>query len=372
LDISQYLKLMVEKNASDLFFSVGAPVNIKIDGVTRPINMQPLVTGTSKEMAYSLMNESQIRQFEATLEMNLAISVQAIARFRVNIYRQRGEVAMVVRLIKGKIPSIESLQLPPHLKNMIMVKRGLILIVAASSSGKSTTLAAMIDYRNENQTGHILCIEDPIEFLHLHKKSMVDQREVGIDTESYEAALKNAMREAPDVIMIGEIRDRQTMQHAISYAETGHLCLSTLHSNNANQAIDRIVNFFPEEARPQLLLDLSLNLKAVISQRLITGVDGKLVPAIEILLKTPYIAELIHKGNMDEIKAAMAKNTDLGMCTFDQSLFDLYKSGKITLDEALRNADSRNDLALRIRLTSDEFHPDIAGLSLSEDTSGRP
>lgn len=368
MDIFQYLRLMVEKSASDLFFSVGAPINIKIDGVARPINMQPLVPGAVKEMAYSLMNESQIRQFEATQEMNLAISVPDVARFRVNVYHQRGEVAMVVRLLKSKIPSVESLGLPLHLEKLIMIKRGLVLVVGASGSGKSTTLASMIDYRNENQTGHILCIEDPIEFLHQHKKSVVDQREVGIDTETYEAALKNAMREAPDVIMIGEIRDRQTMQHAIAYAETGHLCLSTLHSNNANQAIDRIVNFFPEEARPQLLLDLSLNLKAVISQRLIPGVDGKLVPAVEILLNTPYIADLIHKGNMDEIKAVMAKSTELGMCTFDQSLFDLYKSGKITVDEALRNADSRTDLALRIRLSAPEFNPDITGLALSDDT----
>ena len=367
MDTFQYLRLMVEKNASDLFFSVGAPVNIKIDGITRPINVPPLPPGSTKELAYSLMNESQVRQFEATSEMNLALTVQDIGRFRVNVYLQRSEVAMVIRFIKSKIPTVETLGLPLLLKKLIMEKRGLVLLVGSTGSGKSTTLAAMIDYRNENMTGHILSIEDPIEFVHSHKKSVVDQREVGIDTESYEAALKNAMREAPDVIMIGEIRDRQTMQHAIAYAETGHLCLSTLHSNNANQAIDRIVNFFPEEAREQLLLDLSLNLKAVVSQRLIPSIDGKLVPAVEVLLNTPYIADLIHKGNMDEMKAVMAKGNELGMCTFDQSLFNLYKENKISLEEALRNADSKNDLGLRIRLSAGEFHADIDGLSLSKD-----
>ena len=350
-----YLRLMAESDASDLFCSVGTPVHIKIGGATSPIETAPLAPGTTREMAYSLMNESQIREFEATREMNLAISVHEIGRFRINVYLQRNEVAMVVRYIKSDIPSIESLGLPVFLEKLIMEKRGLILVAGASGSGKSTTLAAMINCRNENETGHILCIEDPIEFLHRHKKSVVDQREVGIDTDSFDAALRNAMREAPDVIVIGEILDRQTMQHAITYAETGHLCLSTLHSNNANQAIDRIVNFFPEDARGQLLLDLSLNLKAVISQRLIQEKEGKRVPAVEIMLNTPYISELIRRGSMDEIKAVMGKSTDPGVCTFDQSLFELYANGKIRMEEALRNADSATDLKLRIRLSEGQF-----------------
>lgn len=350
-----FLKLMAENDASDLFCSVGTPVHIKIGGATSPIDAQPLIPGATREMAYSLMNESQIREFEATREMNLAVSVADIGRFRINVYYQRNEVAMVVRFIKSDIPSLESLGLPPVLKMLIMEKRGLILVAGASGSGKSTTLAAMINYRNENAAGHILCVEDPIEFLHKHKKSVVDQREVGIDTDSFDNALKNAMREAPDVIMIGEILDRKTMQHAITYAETGHLCLSTLHSNNANQAIDRIINFFPEDAKGQLLLDLSLNLQAVISQRLVSAKEGKLVPAIEVMLNTPYISELIHRGSMGEIKAVMGKSTDPGVCTFDQSLFDLYSNGIIRIEEALRNADSATDLKLRIRLSEGKF-----------------
>lgn len=355
MGMPDYLRLMAENDASDLFCSVGTSVHIKIGGATAPVDTEPLLPGSTRKMAYSLMSESQIREFEETREMNLAISMSDIGRFRINVYLQRNEVAMVIRFIKSDIPSIESLGLPQILKNLIMEKRGLILVAGASGSGKSTTLAAMLNYRNENEAGHILCIEDPIEFLHRHKKSVIDQREVGIDTDSFDNALRNAMREAPDVIMIGEILERQTMQHAISYAETGHLCISTLHSNNANQAIDRIVNFFPEEARRQLLLDLSLNLKAVISQRLVAAKEGKQVPAMEIMLNTPYVSELIHRGSMHEIKAVMGKSTDPGVCTFDQSLFDLYSSGMIRGDEALRNADSATDLKLRIRLSEGRF-----------------
>lgn len=363
MEVYPYLKLMVEKGASDLFFSVGAPVNIKIEGITQPVHMQVLKPDSVKALAYSFMNGGQMSEFESTQELNLAISVQQIGRFRVNVYVQRGEVAMVVRYIKSTIPSIENLGLPLLLKQLVLETRGLVLLVGSTGSGKSTTLAAMIDYRNQHATGHILCIEDPIEYVHHHMKSIVDQREVGIDTDSYSTALKNAMREAPDVIMIGEIRDRETMQHAIAYAETGHLCLSTLHANNANQAIDRIINFFPEDARNQLLMDLSLNLKAFISQRLIPGIDKKRVPAMDVLLNSPYVSDLIHKGRIDEIKSAMAKSVDQGMCTFDQSLFQLYKAGKISEEEALRNADSRNDLGLQIRLSSGKV-PNTEGLSL--------
>lgn len=351
MEISEYLKLMAESGASDLFFSVGTSVRMKAGGTMQAVGDVPLAPGSTRKMAYSLMNESQIGEFETKKEMNLAVSVTGIGRFRINAYFQRNEVAMVVRYIRSEIPSFESLGLPSVLGELAMEMRGLILAAGASGSGKSTTLAAMIDYRNENDTGHILCIEDPIEFLHRHKKSVVDQREVGIDTETFDAALKNAMREAPDAIMIGEILDRQTMQHAISYAETGHLCLSTLHSNNANQAIGRIVNFFPAEAREQLLLDLSLNLKAIVSQRLLPKKEGGLVPALEIMLNTPYISELIRRGNMEEIKSVMAKSTDPGVCTFDQSLFELHAAGKIEMAEALRNADSATDLRLRIRLS---------------------
>jgi len=350
MDITAYLKIMTEKNASDLFFSTGAPVNIKTEGTTTPLGEHPLPPGKVKELAYSIINDNQKKSFEETLELNLAISVHDVGRFRVNIYHQRGDVAMVIRYIKSHIPTIKELQLPAILKTLVMEPRGLILIVGATGSGKSTTLAAMIDYRNSHKTGHILTIEEPLEFLHRHKKSIVDQREIGIDSLSYANALKNAMREAPDVILIGEIRDRETMQHAIAYADTGHLCLSTLHANNANQTIDRIINFFPDSAHHQLHLDLSLNLCAVISQRLVSGIDGKCVPAVEIMLKSPYISDLIEKGDIDGIKETMGKSTDIGMQTFDQSLYELYRAGKISVQEALKNADSRNNLQLKIRL----------------------
>ncbi|MCG8427744.1 MAG: PilT/PilU family type 4a pilus ATPase [Chromatiales bacterium] len=350
MEIIPFLRLMVQKNGSDLFFSTGAPPNLKAEGRTMPIGDNPMAPGMVRKLAYSIMSDDQVSEFERTMECNLAISINGLGRFRVNVFRQRGDAAMVIRYIKGVIPSIEELNLPQILKELIMIPRGLILVVGSTGSGKSTSLASMIDHRNTTATGHILTIEDPIEFLHTHKKSVVDQREVGLDTLSYEVALKNAMREAPDVILIGEIRDRHTMQHAIAYAETGHLCLSTLHANNANQALDRIINFFPDSAHHQLYLDLSLNLKAVISQRLVKSKDGKRVPAVEVMLLSTFVAELIQKGDIHAVKEAMEQGSERGMQTFDQALYNLYKEGKITLDEALSHADSRNNLSLKIRL----------------------
>ena len=366
MELFEMLKAMVDHDASDLFLSVGAPPNIKIEGATRPLNGEPLKSGEVKELAYSVMNERQLKQFEDELESNLSLSADGLGRFRINVYVQKAEVAMVVRYIKSDIPSCAALNLPKTLEDLVMLKRGLVLIVGAAGSGKSTSMAAMVNYRNSCATGHILMIEDPIEFIHEHKQSVVDQREVGIDTRSFGEALHNAMREAPDVIVIGEIRDRETMQHAIAYSETGHLCLSTLHANNANQALERIINFFPEEAHRQLFMDLSLNLKGVVSQRLIPGLAQKLVPAVEVMLNTPYIADLIMKGRADEIKAVMAKSTDLGMRTFDQALYDLYMERKISLEEALRNADSRTDLALRVHLSFGKSTADAPDLALKD------
>jgi twitching motility protein PilU len=345
MDITPLFKLMAEKRASDLFFSVGAPITIKIEGVARPVNNQVLDMAMAKTIAYRLMNEAQIKTFEATLEMNFGYAVPDVGNFRVNIFRQRGGVAMVIRLIPNVIPSIDSLGVPPVMKDMAMEKRGLILIVGATGSGKSTTLAAMIDHRNEHKSGHILTIEDPVEFVYQHKKSLVNQREVGLDTQSFHNALVNAMREAPDMILIGEIRDKETMQHAMTYAQTGHLCLSTLHANNSYHAMNRIINFFPFEARPSLLLDLSISLKCVVSQRLVRGVDGKRLPAVEVLMNTTYIAELIKDGRIDEIKEAMEKSMSPGSQTFEQALFQLYSSGKISLDEAMVNSDSPTNLS---------------------------
>ena len=355
LDIKPVLKFMVEKNGSDLFFSVAAPIHIEIEGKTLPVNNQVMTAEGLKDIAYSLMSPAQIKEFEETLEMNFAYSVPEVedARFRVNIFRQRGDVAMVIRCIKGIIPSFETLGLPPVLKDIIMRPRGLVLVVGSTGSGKSTTLASMIDYRNENTTGHILTLEDPIEFIHKHKKSLVDQREVGIDTLSFDNGLKNAMRQAPDVILIGEVRDMEGMKHALAYAETGHLCLATLHANNANQAIERVISFFPQDGKAGLLLGLSLNLVAIISQRLVPGTQSKRVAAMETLINIPYISDLIQKQKLEEIKEVMANNTDIGMGTFDQSLFKLFTTGRISEENALQNADSRNDLSLKIRFAKE-------------------
>ncbi|MBT2969210.1 MAG: type IV pili twitching motility protein PilT [gamma proteobacterium symbiont of Ctena orbiculata] len=367
MDIVPYLKLMVQKNGSDLFFSTGAAPHLKTEGETRPIGTSPMQPNQVRKLAYGIMNDDQIKEYEATFECNLAISVNQLGRFRVNVYRQRGDSAMVIRYIKGVIPPVEKLNLPIILKDLIMEPRGLVLVVGATGSGKSTTLAAMIEHRNQNATGHILTIEDPIEYLYTHKKSVVDQREVGLDTLSYENALKNAMREAPDVIQIGEVREMRTMQHAIAYAETGHLALSTLHANNANQALDRIINFFPDTAHHQLFMDLSLNLKAVISQRLVKGINGQRLPAVEIMLLTTYISELIQKGDIHGIKEVMEQGTERGMQTFDQSLYKLYKEGKISMEEALSHADSRNNLSLKIRLSDTEGVEAPGGLGVAED-----
>lgn len=351
MDISYFLKLMVQKNASDMFLSTGAPVNIKVEGKLHPLGSTGLPPGMIKKIAYSLMDEGHVPEFEKNYELNLAIAVRDAGRFRVNVFKQRGEVGMVIRHIKSQIPKLEDLRLPPLLKELVMVKRGLILVVGATGSGKSTTLASMLGYRNANATGHILTIEDPIEFLHSHDQSIVNQREVGIDTLSYANALKNAMREAPDVILIGEILDRETMQAAIAYAETGHLCLATLHSNNADQTLGRILNFFPESAHKQLLMDLSLNLNAIMSQRLVLDKNAKRVPASEILITTPLLKDMIRKGQISDVKDAMDKSLDAGMLTFDQSLLELYQSGQVELEEALRNADSPDGLALKIRMS---------------------
>lgn len=353
IDITPILKFMLEKGGSDLFFSTGAAVHIEIEGDTLPINAQVMVPGMIKEIAYSLMSPEQIKEFETTLECNFAISKKNVGRFRVNVFRQRGEVGMVVRHIKTNIPSIDNLGLPEILRELVLRKHGLILVVGATGSGKTTTLAAMIDHRNATSNGHILTLEDPIEFMHPHKKSVVDQREVGIDTLSFENGLKNAMRQAPDVILIGEVRDMEGMKNALAYAETGHLCLATLHANNANQALERVISFFPEDARMSLLFGISMNLVAIISQRLIPGKQIKRVAASEVMVNSPYIAELIQKNKFSDIKEIMAESNDIGMNTFDQSLFKLFANGKIDEENALSNADSRNDLSLKIRFAAE-------------------
>jgi twitching motility protein PilU len=351
MDIGYFLKLMTEKGASDMFLTTGAPVNIKVEGKLYPLGNTGLPGGMVKKIAYSLMDEGQVPQFERALELNLAIAVKDAGRFRINVFKQRGEVGMVIRAIKSDIPSVEQLRLPVLFKELIMDPRGLILLVGATGSGKSTTLASMIDYRNQSVSGHILTVEDPIEYLHRHKKSVVNQREVGLDTHSYHEALKNAMREAPDVIMIGEIRDQETMEAAIAFSETGHLCLATLHSNNADQTLERVLNFFPEAAHRNILMNLALNLRAVIGQRLVIGKDGRRLPAVEVLLNTPLIRDMIRRGQIHEIKEAMDRSLQEGMQTFDQALMSLYKSGTIELEEALSKADSRDGLALKIRLS---------------------
>ncbi len=369
IDILVLLKEMVDADGSDLFLTSGAAPSMKAFGKMVPMRDERFADGDVKKIAYGVMNEEQRAQFDKNPEMNLAIMHEGIGRFRVNIFQQRGEVAMVCRTIKTDIPDFRKLGLPEMLTQLMMNKNGLILFVGGTGSGKSTSLASLIDYRNQNSSGHIITIEDPVEFVHPHKKSIVNQREVGVDTKSYEEALKNTLRQAPDVILIGEIRSEETMEHALAFAETGHLCLSTLHANNANQALDRIINFFPEERHKQLFLDLSLNIRGIISQRLIPTVDGKRAAAIEILLGTPRIAELIKGGKIEEIKDTMEKSEGAGMRTFDSALYHLYKEGKITLEEALRNADSKNNLRLKISLAESEMGgakkgPDLSGISL--------
>ena len=349
------LRLMLSRRASDLFITAGFPPAIKVDGKISPVSNQTLTPNHTRELARSIMNERQWRDFEEHHEANFAIAPVEIGRFRVNTFVQQGRIGIVMRTITTVIPKLEQLNLPGVLKDVAMAKRGLVIFVGGTGSGKSTSLAAMVGYRNENAQDHIITIEDPVEFVHEHRKSIVSQREVGVDTESWFSALKNTLRQAPDVILIGEVRDRETMEYAMNFAETGHLCLTTLHANSTNQAIDRIINFFPEEARQQLLMDLSLNLRAFISQRLIPrkGSTGR-IAAVEILLNSPLIADLIFKGQISEIKEIMSRSRELGMQTFDQSLFDLYEAGFISYEDALRNADSVNDLRLRIKLEGAE------------------
>ena len=360
------LRLMVSKGGSDLFITAGFPPAIKIDGKMTPVSSQPLAPSHTTDLARAIMNDKQTAGFELSREANFAISPGDLGRFRVSAFVQMGSVGMVLRVITTTIPRLEDLDLPPILADIIMAKRGLVIMVGATGSGKSTTMAAMVGYRNENSYGHIITIEDPVEFVHPHKNCVITQREVGVDTDSFEVALKNSLRQAPDVIQIGEIRDRETMEHAISFAETGHLCLATLHANSANQAIDRIINFFPEERRAQLLMDLSLNLKGMVSQRLIPRKESKgRVVAIEIMLNSPLISDLVFKGQVHEIKEIMKKSRELGMQTFDQALFDLHEADKISYEDALRNADSVNDLRLAIKLNG----KDAKNRDLSAGTS---
>jgi twitching motility protein PilU len=353
--VHELLRVMVSKKASDLFITAGFPPAFKVDGKMTPVSNQSLTPTHTMELARAIMNDKQAQEFEASKECNFAISPPGIGRFRVNAFVQQARVGIVLRTITTTIPRIEDLGLPEGLKDVVMTKRGLVIVVGATGSGKSTSLAAMLGYRNENSYGHIITIEDPIEYVHDHKNCLITQREVGVDTESWEMALKNTLRQAPDVILIGEIRERSTMDHAIAFAETGHLCLGTLHANSSNQALDRIINFFPEERRAQLLMDLSLNLKAMISQRLIPKRDGPgRVAAIEIMLNTPLISDLIFKGEVHELKEIMRKSRELGMQTFDQALFDLYEGGLISYEDAMRNADSMNELRLAIKLHGHE------------------
>jgi twitching motility protein PilU len=350
VELQEYFKSMVEAEASDLYFTVARPAMFRVDGKLRVGGDHVFDPVELETLAQSIMNGKQRQEFAETMEMNLATSLPGVARFRVNIFQQRGSVGMVIRRIKADVMSVDELGLPSILKDIVMTKRGLVLVVGATGSGKSTSLAGMIDHRNSNEAGHIITIEDPIEFVHRHKQSIVSQREVGFDTQSFQAALKNTLRQAPDVILIGEIRDTETMEAAITFAETGHLCLGTLHSNNANQAIERIMNFFPVERHAQIYLQLSLNLRAIVSQRLIPSIDGKRVAALEILIDTPRIRDLIKKGHVDILKEAMEQGVQEGCQTFDQSLFVLYRARKIGLDEALASADSANNLRVKIKM----------------------
>ena len=358
--LQDLLRLMVARNGSDLFLTADFPPAFKIDGKVTPVSSVPLTSQHTIELARALMNDRQATEFEAHKEVNYAISPTGIGRFRVNTFMQQGRVGIVLRTIKSEIPTLEQLNLPIILRDLAMTRRGLVIVVGATGSGKSNTLAAMIGYRNENSYGHIVTIEDPVEFVHPHKNCIVTHREVGVDTENWGVALKNTLRQAPDVIMIGEIRDRETMEHGVAFAETGHLCVATLHSNSANQALDRIINFFPEERRSQLLMDLSLNLKGIVSQRLIPMVGGKgRMPAVELMLNSPLVADLIFKGEVGTLKEVMKKSRELGMQTFDQSLYDLYEAGSISYEDALRNADSVNDLRLNIKLNSRHSERDL-------------
>ncbi|HEY4079944.1 MAG TPA: PilT/PilU family type 4a pilus ATPase [Burkholderiaceae bacterium] len=352
--INDLLRLMISRKGSDLFLTAEFPPAIKVDGKVTKVSPQPLTGQHTLQLARAIMNDKQAAEFERTKECNFAISPQGIGRFRVNAFVQQANVCLVLRTIPTTLPTIDSLDLPPVLREVVLAKRGLVIVVGATGSGKSTSLAAMIDERNEKTYGHIITIEDPVEFVHPHKNCIVSQREVGLDTDNWESALKNSLRQAPDVILMGELRDRETMEHAVAFAETGHLCMATLHANSANQALDRIINFFPEERRSQLLMDLSLNLRALVSQRLVPRREGKgRVAAVEILLNTPLISDLIFKGEVSEIKELMKRSREQGMQTFDQALFDLYEVGKITYEDALRNADSLNDLRLQIKLNSE-------------------
>lgn len=362
--VHNLLQAMVQMKGSDLIVTAGVRPSVKLFGEVKPLGQADSVITPSQamEMVKSIMNEKQKTDYFQNKSCNFAISIEGVGRFRVNAFTQQGRAAMVLRVINTKIPSLESLSVPPILKQIIMQKRGLIIVVGATGSGKTTTMAAMLGYHNKNRASHIITIEDPIEFVHDHEKSIVNQREIGVDTPSWEAAIEDALREAPDVILIGEVRSRETMEHAISFAETGHLCLCTLHANNANQALDRIVNFFPEDRRDQLLMDLSLNLNAIVSQRLIPSPTKGRVPAVEVLLKTPYISNLIFKGDVPAIKDAMKAGKEQGMLTFDHALFDLYENNLISFEDALRNADSAGDLKLEIKLKSKRGLPKEGGV----------
>ena len=369
------LRAMVAKNGSDLFITAGFPPAFKVDGEVRPVSDKPLTPLQASVIVRSIMNDKQTKAFDSTKECNFAISPRGIGRFRVNAFVQQSHMGAVLRTITTDIPEFDKLGLPPVLKDVVLQKRGLVIIVGATGSGKSTSLAAMLDHRNKNSNGHIITIEDPIEFVHRHQNCVMTQREVGVDTDSWEVALMNTLRQAPDVILMGEIRSRETMEYAVQFAETGHLCLATLHANNSNQAIDRIVNFFPEERRDQLLMDLSLNLKALISQRLIPRASGKgRLAAMEILLHSPLVADLIFKGEVNLLKETMAKSTRMGMQTFDQALFNLYEDGSISYEDALRNDDSRNELRLRVKLDSkrsDKVAETSTSLELLSDPDDR-
>ncbi len=363
MDISKFLQLMVDEEASDLFFSTHAPVSMKVVGKIRPVSKQALTSEQVQAILEKLVDSEKLQEFHDTLELNFAISIHEVGRFRANAFRQRGDIALVIRHIKTDIPTLEQMHLPATLNDLVAHKNGLIIVVGATGSGKSTSLAAMIGHRNSNIGGHILTIEDPVEFIHAHKKAIVNQREVGLDTLSYSNALKNAMREAPDVILIGEVRDSETMEHAMAYADTGHLCLTTLHASNAIQSLDRIFNFFPKNAHRQLSEDLSRNLRAIVSQRLIPSKDGSLYPAVEILINTPYVTEILQQGKLEKLPEAMEQGSKYGMATFDDVLYGMYKSGIIDVQTALEYADSYNNLQLKIRMSDgsagDEVFSDI-------------